>query len=198
MSFEFLDPGPLVDRELQLVAPAHEWIDDVLASIKHPLTIRHAPAEAEMTREKLLEFIARSPRGQQAAIAAKAFVPAYHFWMRITDGSAAIKMAGGIGLRIGGTPEIELYSGNIGYHVYPPARGRHYAERACRLIFPLAKRHGMSMLWITCNPDNTASRRTCERLGATLIDIVPIPPEHPFRIRGETAKCRFFVDLDRV
>jgi tagatose 1,6-diphosphate aldolase len=107
----------------------------------------------------------------------------------------AIRIVGGIGLRIGTSAEIEMYSGNIGYHVYPPARGRHFAERACRLVLPLARRHGMERLWITCNPENAASRRTCERLGARLVDIVTIPGDHPFRVRGETAKCRFVIDL---
>jgi hypothetical protein len=45
-----------------------------------------------------------------------------------------------------------MFSGNIGYHVYPPARGHHFAERACRCCLPLARRHGMERLWITCNP----------------------------------------------
>jgi tagatose 1,6-diphosphate aldolase len=79
--------------------------------------------------------------------------------------------------------------------VYPPARGRHYAERAARLLLPLARRHGMSELWITCNPDNAASRRTCERLGGELVEIVPIPPDHAFYSRGERAKCRYLIRL---
>ena len=62
-------------------------------------------------------------------------------------------------------------------------------------MLPLAKRHGMRRMWITCNPDNAASRRTCERLGATLVDTVPIPPDHPFRLRGEIAKCRYVIEL---
>jgi len=53
----------------------------------------------------------------------------------------------------------------------------------------------MRTLWITCNPDNAASRRTCERLGAKLVNIVAIPGDHPFRMRGETAKCRFMIEL---
>jgi tagatose 1,6-diphosphate aldolase len=53
----------------------------------------------------------------------------------------------------------------------------------------------MTRIWVTCNPDNAASRRTCERLGAQLVDIVAIPKTHPFRSRGETAKCRYLIDL---
>ena len=198
MRFTFLDPGPLVDGDLQLVAPETRWIDDVLASCGHPQTVLEAPADAQMSRGKIMDFLRAAPMGRQTGDSAVARVPAYHFWMLTTSpgvGDPPIRIAGGIGLRIGANEEIELYSGNIGYHVYPPARGRHFAERACRLLLPLARRHGMERLWITCNPDNAASRRTCERLGAKLVQIVQIPPDHPFRTRGEIAKCRFVIEL---
>ena len=104
-------------------------------------------------------------------------------------------MAGGISLRVGTTRALELYYGNFGYHVYPAARGRHFAERACRLLLPLARAHGMKTIWVTCNPDNYASRRTCQRLGSTLVEIVPVPPADPLYARGDHEKCRFRIDL---
>jgi tagatose 1,6-diphosphate aldolase len=88
-----------------------------------------------------------------------------------------------------------MYLGHLGYNVYTPARGNRYAERACRLILPLARAHGMKTLWVTCNPDNVASRRTCERLGCTLAEIVSTPPGHTLHQRGELQKCRFRLDL---
>jgi tagatose 1,6-diphosphate aldolase len=195
--FAFFDPGPLVDNELELIAPDARRIDDALFASNHPLTLRDAPTDAAVTRQKLQDFLTAAPAGRQPGDTGRGLVPAYHFWMRLARGigDPPINIAGGIGLRIGTSREIELFSGNIGYHVYPPARGNHFAERAVRLVLPLARRHGMRHLWITCNPDNTASRRTCERLGARLIDIVAIPKEHPFRTRGETQKCRYFLEL---
>lgn len=106
-----------------------------------------------------------------------------------------LRIAGGVGLRVGTWPTLELYYGHFGYHVYPPARGHHYAERACRLLLPLARRHSLGPLWITCNPDNIASRRTCERLGGQFVDIVPVPPQDPLFQRGETVKCRYRLDI---
>jgi tagatose 1,6-diphosphate aldolase len=204
MRFQFLDPGPLIDHELVLVAPAERHIEEVLVSCQHPLTARDAPNEKTLTRQKLLDFLNIAPGGKQPADVSRGWVPAYHFWLRVAtpitatvggEPSVPISIAGGLGLRIGNNKEIELYSGNIGYHVYPPARGHHYAERACRLVMPLARRHGLTHLWITTNPDNVPSRRTCERLGAQLIDTVTIPKDHPFRSRGETAKCRYLLRL---
>ena len=196
--FRFLDPGPLIDGELELVAPHERWVDHVLAACQHPLTLRDAPAEGKVTRQRLTDFLAAAPGGRQPADPAKGWVPQYNFWMRLHDEPgrpAPVRIAGGASLRIGDTESIALYYGHVGYHVYPPARGRHYAERACRLLIPLARRHGLRTLWITCNPDNRASRRTCERLGMELAGIVPVPDTEPLYARGERAKCRYRLGL---
>jgi tagatose 1,6-diphosphate aldolase len=196
--FQFLDPGPLVDRELELVSPQERWVDDVVAACRHPLTRRDAPGECHVTRQRLLDFLEVSPLGRQPADSAKGWVPQYSFWMRIHGGllrRAAVRIAGGISLRAGTTCSIEMYYGHIGYHVYPPARGRRYAERSVRLLLPLARRHGLRTLWITCNPDNVASRLTCERLGMQLVDVVRVPEGDPLYARGDREKCRYRLDL---
>jgi tagatose 1,6-diphosphate aldolase len=105
------------------------------------------------------------------------------------------EQVGRISLRIGDTDHLRLYAGHIGYAVERRHRGNHYAERSCRLLLPLARAHGMRELWITCNPDNHASRRTLERLGAELVEIVEVPPQNPLYQRGERQKCRFRVLL---
>jgi predicted acetyltransferase len=199
--FQFLDPGPLIDHELELIAPEPRWIDQVLIACAHPLTQVQAPQEALTTREQIEQFLASAPGGREPPESATDSIPQQHFWMRLREpyvgaiGSPPIRMLGGISLRIGISEAICLYYGNIGYHVYPPARGRRYAERACRLLLPLARRYGLRQLWITCNPDNFASRTTCDRLGATFIDVVPVPASDPLYARGEHFKCRFTLPL---
>ena len=64
-----------------------------------------------------------------------------------------------------GESDALYYFGHIGYHIDPPWRGNHYAAKACRLIADEIRRGGKSSVIITCDPDNTASRRTCEMLG---------------------------------
>ena len=193
-----------MDGDLELVPPDPNLIDEYLESCVHPLTQLHAPADAAVTRQQLLNFINAAPGGRQpGGSITSGQVPQYHFWMRLryafwgAAGSPSIRIVGAIGLRIGSTSQIRLYYGNVGYHVYPPARGRHYAERACRLLLPLARVHRLRRLWITCNPDNAASRRTCERLGAELIETVAVPADNPLHARGEYVKCRYRLDLRR-
>jgi tagatose 1,6-diphosphate aldolase len=102
---------------------------------------------------------------------------------------------GSIELRIGNTERILMYLGHIGYGVSPPHRGHRYAARACRLLLPLARSHGFESLWITCNPDNLASRRTCEILGAKLVEIVELPRDTSIYAGFERQKCRYRLDL---
>ena len=73
----------------------------------------------------------------------------------------------------------------------PEHRGRRYAARGVRLLLPLAARHGIDPLWITCNPENLASRRTCELAGAELVEVVDLPPGEEMYQAGERQKCRY-------
>ena len=117
----------------------------------------------------------------------RGWVPAYHFDICDRQGNKV----GVCNLRVGDNDKL-YYVGHIGYRVHEPYRGRHYAEKACRLLFQLAKRHGMPCLIITCNPDNIPSRRTCERLGGELIEIAELPADNDMRLEdGETHKCIF-------
>ena len=134
-------------------------------------------------RDLWLELRAREP-----ANPARGWVPAYHFAMRLDGVDRAV---GRLGFRAGHSHAIEHFAGNLGYEVTPAFRGKRLAERSCRLVLPLAYRHGFEELWITCNPDNWASRRTCERLGAQFVDIVDVPPDSDLFGPGSEQKCRY-------
>ncbi len=120
------------------------------------------------------------------------YVPAYQFAIVESLSGAEV---GRIVLRIGDLPRLVLYGGHIGYWIDPAYRGHHYAARACKLLTGLACRHCLRELWITCNPDNLASRRTCELAGATLVEIVDLPADSEMYQRGERQKCRYRLDL---
>ena len=119
-------------------------------------------------------------------------VPAYRFEIRSAGGDEKV---GTIDLRVGFTREIALYLGHIGYTVLSDHRGNRYAARSCRLLFPLARRHGMTPLWITCNPENLASRRTCEIAGGKLVEIIDVPEDNDQYKLGDRRKCRYRFDL---
>jgi predicted acetyltransferase len=149
--FTFLDPGKLIDADLQL--------------------------------NLVQTYAGDTSRG---------YVPSYRFNMSNTGKKGEI---GNIELRIGNTDNILLYAGHIGYRVHPEYRGNRYAARSCKLLLPLARRHGLRTLWITCNPDNLPSRRTCELLGALFVEIVDLPEDNEMYREGERQKCRYRLDL---
>ena len=135
--------------------------------------------------ELSLALVARKP-----ADPVKRWVPSYDFDL-IVGG----QVAGRINFRAVDAPSLRTYGGHFAYGVEPAFRGHHYAERGVRLLFPFARRHGYQTIWITCNPDNWPSRRTCERLGGTLVEIVPLPPDNDMYLDGEREKCRYRINL---
>lgn len=205
-SFQFLDPGPLVDQDLRLVAPNQMYIDPLVEACSHPLTCQLQPDVARVDRVQVRRMLQACPDGHQMPDPELGLVPSYHFWMylpedttvpaepRLPD-SAPGSIVGGVSLRIGNTQEIQRYYGHFGYHVYPAWRGHHLAERSVRLLLPLARRHRLTTLWITCNPDNLPSRQTCIRLGGELVETVRVPWGHPLWRRGERIKCRFRIEI---
>lgn len=119
-------------------------------------------------------------------------VPAYIFHMRHMPSGAK---AGRITLRAADTDWVVRYTGHIGYAVDEPFRGRGYAERSCRLLLPFVRDHGWREVWITCAPDNPASRRTLERLGAEWVETVDVPPDYPLAAGVVRQKCRYRLKL---
>ena len=149
--FEFRDPGPLIDGDLELV---------------------------------LVEKYPGNPSIE--------YTPAYRFSLTRTGQEQEIGL---IEFRLGNTLHLVMYAGHLAYRVHLDHRGHHYAARACKLLLPLARLHGFKVLWITCNPDNLASRRTCELAGARLVEIVDLPEDTDMFQAGERQKCRYRLDL---
>jgi tagatose 1,6-diphosphate aldolase len=117
-------------------------------------------------------------------------IPTFRYEMRV-DG----QRVGTASLRVGTSDYIERYAGHVGYGVDFPHRGKRYAARATRMLFEIARHHGMTILWITCNPENVASRRTIEAVGGELVDIVDVPPDIDLYREGDRQKCRYRVRL---
>ena len=124
----------------------------------------------------------------------RGYVPSYEFAVRLPGNLSSI---GRVSLRIGNTEHLVMYGGHIGYGIQEEYRGHRYAAKACNLIKSIALDHGMNTLWITCNPDNYPSRRTCEILGCEFIEIVDLPENTDMYERGERQKCRYRWDLEK-
>jgi predicted acetyltransferase len=112
-------------------------------------------------------------------------VPFYHYRIIV----AALDV-GHINFRIGDTPHVRLYSGHIGYEISPPFRGHGYAFQACRALASFVRLFYRQVI-ITADPDNAASLRTIERLGAAFLDEIAVPESDPHYARGSRVKRRY-------
>jgi len=153
--------------ELSYAILKEEW--DVQKEVCHynasPYTFEGFTTVPSLSdREIFLVCVEKSPANPE-----KNYVPAYKF--AVCKGGEKI---GEVGLRIGYTHGLYYY-GQIGYGIHEAHRGNGYAARACKLIAPVAKAHGMDRLLITNNVTNVASRRVCEKLDARLIRTVRLP-----------------------
>jgi len=164
--------GKMKDR-LEYALNKDEWeIKKEIAHYKSLPCIFDGFIDLPELTDGVIHLVCTSKR---AAIPEKKYVPAYDF--AICKGSEKI---GEIVLRIGyggfGPDESSLYyGGQIGYAISEQHRGNGYAVRACRLLLPVAKAHGMIKLLITNNITNTASRRVCENLGLRFVRTARLP-----------------------
>ncbi|GKX66428.1 GNAT family N-acetyltransferase [Inconstantimicrobium mannanitabidum] len=115
----------------------------------------------------------------------KDYVPAYKYKITLHNSEDNI---GTIDIRIGYNENL-YYGGHIGYRIEENYRGHSYASKACKIIKDVAIAHGMNTLIITCNPDNFQSRKTCEKVGLKLKEIVDLPPYNEMYENGERQKC---------
>jgi len=118
----------------------------------------------------------------------KGWVPWYHFELHVDGHEGAI---GHVNLRVGDTGHVTTFAGHIGYSVEQGWRGRRFAARGARMVIAFGHSLGIQTIWITSDPDNPASLRTLEILGAERVDVVDVPPGTEMYERGETRKVRF-------
>lgn len=104
------------------------------------------------------------------------------------------RVIGRCDLRLGQTKTLDL-AGHIGYTIYVPYRGHHYAAKACQLLFKQAAYLKMKELIITCNTDNIASYRTCELAGCEFIETKLVPRDHILYAQGDREKAIFIKRL---
>jgi predicted acetyltransferase len=117
----------------------------------------------------------------------KGYLPAYKYEIRLHNDQVRI---GRVDLRIGDNKNT-YYGGNIGYEIEELYRGHHYASKACKLVKQVAQAHKMDKVIITCNPHNIPSRKTCENVGARLVEIVELPQDNEMYQLGDRQKCRY-------
>lgn len=134
--------GSMLGTEIRSWAPG--WTD--------PLVF------AEYTAALRADVLEESPRPAR-------FVPGTSLWW--VDGDTYLAR---ITVRHRLTPGLVEVGGHIGYDVRPSARRRGHATAMLAAALPRARDLGIDSALVTCNVDNTGSRRTIEKNGGVLED----------------------------
>lgn len=172
-SFSVFDPSYCSGSFPLLVSKMIANMDEAIEAVR-PIQLRHGDLELRLLDYSVHPFHR---------------APTYFFRMMSV---AYMHELGTINLRIGSNPHLERYAGHIGYGVHPAHRGHHFAARSVALLLPLARSHALDPVWITCDPENTASRRSLEIAGAEFVEIVDVPRDCGIRkFGGKLHKCRY-------
>ncbi|KIL39454.1 GCN5 family acetyltransferase [Gordoniibacillus kamchatkensis] len=78
--------------------------------------------------------------------------------------------------------KLRLEGGHIGYVIRPTERQKGYGKLLLQELVKEAKHLGLSDVLLTCNEDNTASRRIIEGCGGRLEDVMD-------------GKCRYWIQI---
>ena len=96
----------------------------------------------------------------------KGYVPAILYHVVLNKNNEII---GHCSARVGWN-ESMYYCGHIGYSINEEYRGNGYAVEAVNLIKKVFKVNNIGVVYITNSPDNHASIRVCEKLGAKFVE----------------------------
>jgi len=127
----------------------------------------------------------------ETCIGDSCILPFYYYDIHLKSSNVKI---GKISMRIGENYN-SYYNGHIGYEVDSEYRGQGIACEACRLVLPIAKRHGMSHVYVTCAESNGASRKTIEKLNVMLQAVVSVPADCFFWREGMEKYCIYRLEL---
>ena len=113
------------------------------------------------------ELIDRLTKMEQGINLPNGFVPQIQFYGFIND-----TIVGRLQFRTKLTPDLELHGGNIGYLVARPYRRQGYATEMMRQVLPFIWSVGLEKVLISCDKDNSPSKKIIERSGGKLIDTI--------------------------
>lgn len=123
--------------------------------------------------EDFAAYASRLAAQEQGRELAEGFVP-HTFLVAEAEG----ELIGRISLRHELTPMLASIGGHVGYAVRPGFRRRGLAGALLRGVLPLAARHGLDAVLVTCDDSNVASRRVIEDAGGVPDGAVELVPGH--------------------
>lgn len=167
-----------------LVRPSPAYRDSYIDAVYEYIAENQEPTwHPEILRERFGEFLLALQQAESDPLAG--LVPATHYWL-------VAKPAGYLGevsLRHRLNESLRRFGGHLGYKIRPSERRKGYGSLLCKLAIEKARQRGITDILITCDDDNTPSRKIIEANGGVLVDRVD-------NDRGALTR-RYWVYLDK-
>lgn len=172
---------PVVPATLSLAVPAAERLEDYLEMID----ASHLAGEdgegynlviTSIIRRDPAEYLRRLAELARGVDLPEGWVPMSTRWLIDSSADAAGRVAGEARLRHALSPSLEIEGGHVGYFIGREHRGRGFGNAILALALRELASLGIDRVLITCNADNTRSRRVIERNGG-VFDRYTISPK---------------------
>lgn len=161
--------------------------DNIFSVISyHGLMFRHGiPRDevliSEMNRNPA-EFLALTVMREKGIDDISGYVPFSTFYIVVGE-----VIVGDIRVRYKLNEQLLQEGGHIGYALHPDHRRRGYGTAACKLALDFCKDIGLKKVLITCDEQNTASRKIIESVGGIA--------DTPYAQSEDKAVLRYWVEL---
>lgn len=163
----------------RLVAPAARYEASFLAALRE---FRAEGRLLELDPDRLAADFAGFVRAllgrADPARLAPGRSPETIFWLVAGD-----EFLGRIAIRHALTAQLRWVGGHIGYEIRPSWRRQGHGRRILALALPRAAALGLDRVLVTCDADNTGSKKIIEANGGRLEDAIAVPGERAMKLR---------------
>ncbi len=148
---------------------------------------RHLEVEYVWVARYFDDYVASLREREDTRRLPMSWVPETYFWL--IDGADYI---GTTRLRHHLTDRLRAYGGNIGYEIRPSKRLQGYGKQILKLALVEARRIGLKRALVTCNRENTGSRKIIEANGGVF------EGEDAVKINGAMVhERRYWIEIPR-
>ena len=161
---------------IRLVEPTIEWQTEIQAFLTEMQENKSAIAGMGSleTMPSVAHWLAKSERNKNPATVPSHLVRAIQYLYVDLETREIIGM---IQLRCALNDYLKDFGGHIGYSIVPSKRRQGYGVQMLQACLIEAKKQGLTKVLLTCDPENTGSRKIIQANGGTYAEKVFHPEE---------------------
>lgn len=161
---------------VRLVQPTFEWQTEIQAFLREMQENKSTMAGMGSLEQmpSVAHWLARNEQNQNPATVPSHLVRAIQYLYVNLETREIIGM---IQLRCALNEYLKDFGGHIGYSIAPSKRRQGYGVKMLQACLVEAKKQGLTKVLLTCDPDNTASRKIIQANGGIYVEKVFEPEE---------------------